>query len=388
MIRGVLSITEEIPWDLLGNRHVNKRKVRVGILGLGFGINGHVPAYQANPDIEIVALGCTNAGIERGKEIANQFGIPLIFTDFYKLVISQEVDVVSIAVPPFLHYPVTAEALKAGKHVLCEKPMALNITEAREMLRLAEETKKICMIDFEFRFLPSRRKMKTLIDGGYLGKTYCVNVSMFFDYNASPTAKPWNWLSLREAGGGILGAIGSHYIDLLLWMFGDVVEVCSRFDTFIGYRYPLGSEKAKEVETEDSFSFLCQFSSGAQGVVHFCSVANQGIGIRGGVGLARVEAYGSEGTLVLNPDDQLLGAPHGKKELEEIPIEREEYTQGVPIFLQRYRRGLEGLVGEMINSIRDGKQRSPSFVDGVKCQEVMDAIELSNERRCWISIPP
>lgn len=359
----------------------------MGIIGLGFGAQGHLSAYQANSDVEIVALGCTNTGIERGKEIAGQFGIPFIFTDFHRLVTSQEVDLVSIAVPPYLHYPVAAEALKAGKHVLCEKPMAMDITEAKEMLRLAEETKKICMIDFEFRFLPSRRKMKTLIDGGYLGKTYCVNVSMFFDYNASPTGKPWNWLSLRGKGGGILGAIGSHYIDLLLWLFGDIIEVCSRLDSFIGYRYPPGSEVAKKVETEDSFSFLCQFSSGAQGVVHFCSVANQGIGIRSGVGLAKIEAYGSEGTLVLNPDDQLLGARQGKKELEEIPIDREGYTGKVPVFLQRQRRCLEALIGLMINGIRDGEQRSPSFLDGVRCQEVMDAIQLSNEGRCWISVP-
>ena len=365
---------------------MSNRKFGVGILGLGFGANAHIPVYQANPDVEIVALGCTSAGIKRGKKIANQFGIPRIFTDFHKMIASAEIDIISISVPPFLHYPIVAEALKAGKHVLCEKPMALNITEAREMQRLAEETKKICMIDFEFRFLPSRRKMKTLIDDGYLGQLYCVNVSMFFDYNASPIAKPWNWLSLRKMGGGILGAIGSHYVDLLLWMFGDIVEVCGRLDTFVEYRYPLGSREAKQVETEDSFSFLCKFSNGAQGVIHFCSVANQGIGIRSGVGLASIEAYGSEGTLILNTDDQLMGARHSKKELEVIHVEREEYQEEMPIFLQRQQRCLEALIEVMVECMRDGKQRSPSFVNGVKCQEVIDAIGLSNETKSWVLV--
>lgn len=174
------------------------RKLRVGVLGLGFGVNGHIPAYQATPEMEVVALGFMDSEIERGKEIAKQFNIPLTFTDLEQLVVSPEVDAVSVVVPPFLHYPLTVKALKAGKHVLCEKPMALNVTDTREMVRLAETTKKICMMDFEFRFLPSRRKMKALIDEGYLGKIYSLNLSMFFDYNANPIAKPWNWLSLRK----------------------------------------------------------------------------------------------------------------------------------------------------------------------------------------------
>jgi predicted dehydrogenase len=380
------SINKKSP-ERLDRKQTTARKLRVGILGSGFGANVHIPAYQTKQDVEVVALGVTQAGFERGKEIADRFGIPWVFTDYDELVTSPEVDLVSIAVPPFLHYPLTSKALKAGKHILCEKPMALNVTEAREMLRLAQETKKICMIDFEFRFLPSRQEMKKLVEDGYLGKTYCIHASMFFDYNASPTGKAWNWLSEREKGGGILGAVGSHYIDFLLWMFGDVVEICGRPETFVEYRYHLGSGKTRRVETEDSFSFICQFSSGAHGVVHFCSVANQGIGIRSGVGLAKIEAYGSDGTLILDLEDRLLGARQGKKQIEEIPIEREPYQDELPIFLQRQRRCLEQIIDEMSRGIQDGKQRSPSFVDGVRCQEVIDAIRISAEEKSWVSLP-
>lgn len=366
---------------------MEKSKLKIGLLGLGFAAAGHIPAYQAKSDVEVAALGIMDSEAARGKEIAHRFGISKILTDFDQLITLPEIDVVSIIVPPFLHFPLTVKALKAGKHVLCEKPMALNIAEAKEMLRLAEEKKKICMLDFEFRFLPSRQKMKRLIDSGYLGKIFSVNLSMFFDYNANPVTKVWNWLSQKEKGGGILGAIGSHYVDMLLWMFGDIVEIGSRLDTFVKKRFPSGSKEAREVETDDAFAFLCKFSSGALGAAHFCSVANQGIGVRSGVGVAKIEAYGSEGTLILDADDRLWGAQGGKKEFEEIPIERAPYAEGEPIFSQRQRGGLERLVDEMIRGIRENKQRPPSFIDGVRCQEVMDAIHMSHARKSWISLP-
>jgi predicted dehydrogenase len=362
-------------------------KLKIGLLGLGFAAAGHIPVYKARPDVEVAALGIMDFETARGEEIAHRFGIPKILTDFDQLVTSPEIDVVSIVVPPFLHFPLASKALKAGKHVLCEKPMALNITEAKEMFRLAEEKKKIGMVDFEHRFFPSRQKMKELIGSGYLGKIFSVNLSMFFDYNANPVIKAWNWLSQKEKGGGILGAVGCHYIDMLLWMFGDITEIDGRLDTFVQKRFLPGSKEAREVETDDTFAFLCKFSSGALGAAHFCSVANQGIGIRSGVGVAKIEVYGSEGTLILDADDKLWGAQGGKKELKEIPIDRLSYSEVEPIFSQRQRRGLEGVVDEMIRGIREGKQRSPSFIDGVRCQEVMDAIHISHVKKSWISLP-
>src|SRR5688572_16895946 len=131
-----------------------ERKIRVGVIGTGFGTIVHIPGFQSCADTEVVAV--CSARKERAEEAAARFGISHAFTDYREMVKMADLDVVSITTPPYEHYPMAMAALDAGKHVFCEKPMALNVKECREMLAKAEAKGLVHMIVHEFRFTPQR----------------------------------------------------------------------------------------------------------------------------------------------------------------------------------------------------------------------------------------
>lgn len=350
--------------------------IRVGVIGTGFGAEVQIPGFQAWPETQVVAV-CSGR-MERAQDTAQRFGIPHAFDDYHQMLKLRDLDLISVVAPPYLHHPMTVAALEAGKHVLCEKPMAMNIKEARQMLLAAETRGLTHMIDHEFRFTPARALMKELIDDGYLGELFNVQITMFYGSRGDIAGRrPWGWLSQREQGGGFLGAVGSHYIDALRWWFGEVTAVCGDLKTFVRERKAADSDKMLPVDTEDAYAFLLRFQGGAMGAVNISTVARFGQG-------ARVEAYGSEGTLVLQGDDTLLGGKKGGGRLEEIPIP-ERLTTGVTTdsLLLPFTR----LVEVMARGIREKAAASPSFRDGCKVQEVMDALMMSSQGAGWVNLP-
>src|SRR5277367_412116 len=140
--------------------------VRIAVVGVGFGTTVHVPAFVSE-GLEVVALMARRR--ERAEEAAATFGIDEIFTDFDALLEMGDLDAVSIATPTALHYEMATAALRAGKHVICEKPFALNVAEAKEMADLAESSGLTAMIAHEFRFASGRMFVKSLLDEGYVG---------------------------------------------------------------------------------------------------------------------------------------------------------------------------------------------------------------------------
>src|SRR2546426_12835494 len=139
-------------------------KLRVGVIGTGFGAEVQIPAFLAHPRVEVVAIASGTPG--RAREVAGRFEIPHAFDDYRAMVATAELDLVSITSPPDTHHPAALAALARRRHVLCEKPMALNAAHAEEMLREAERQGVTHVIDHELRFNPNRRKVQRLIEGG------------------------------------------------------------------------------------------------------------------------------------------------------------------------------------------------------------------------------
>lgn len=198
-------------------------RIRVGVIGTGFGAQVHLPALAALPSFEIAAL--CGRDLAKVEQLADIYDIRHVFTDYRDLIACPEVEAITVATPPALHHPTAVAAIAAGKHVLCEKPMARNANEAREMARMAETTGVTAMLCHEFRFAPARAWMKELIDEGYLGAVSLVQLSFLRPLLADPRGRSWNWLMDAEAGGGMLGALGSHFVDTLRWWFGEISEV-------------------------------------------------------------------------------------------------------------------------------------------------------------------
>jgi len=191
--------------------------IRVGILGTGWGASVQVPAFR-RAGMEVVALWGRSE--DKARRVAAELSIPFATCDENALVAHQKVGLVSVVIPPHLHARQAIKALEAGKHVLAEKPTALNAREAGQMLEAARaHPGQLALIDHELRFLPSRRRMQSLIQEGYVGEVFAVE-GVSRGVGLLNPRRSWNWWSEAEKGGGLVGAIGSHFVDALTWLIG------------------------------------------------------------------------------------------------------------------------------------------------------------------------
>ena len=191
------------------------RVLRVGIVGLGMG-SSHIPKFNQHDYAEVVALCDTDP--QRLQERGTEYAIEALFTDYKSMLEQAELDIVTIATPNFLHKPFTIQALAHGAHVLCEKPMAMNAQEARDMNAAAQKAGKRIMINFAFRFDPASWCLKQQIDGGLLGDIYSGR-SRWMRRDGMPGFGGW-FGQKDKSGGGPLIDLGVHRLDLALWYMG------------------------------------------------------------------------------------------------------------------------------------------------------------------------
>ena len=188
--------------------------IKVAVIGTGWAERVQIPAFQA-AGLEVVGIaGRDQAKAER---IAAEYGIPF-FTTAWQALVERECDIISVTTPPTLHHEQAVAVLAGGKHLLCEKPLALNHTQAQAMLAEAQQhPDKFALVDHELRFTPARRKAKELLDAKTIGRILTVTARVTNDMRMDPAA-PWTWWSDTDQGGGILGAIGSHVFDGIRWL--------------------------------------------------------------------------------------------------------------------------------------------------------------------------
>ena len=352
-------------------------RIRVGVIGSSFGAEVHIPGFQSLPEYQVV--GIASGRRERAEATARQFGIPFATDDYRELLARADVDMVSVATPVYLHHPVTVDAFAAGKHVLCEKPLALNRQQGAEMLAAARDSGKAHMVNYELRFLPGRQKIKELLDAGYVGEPRMVVGEFFGPFKGMHGRDvPWDWLAVRSLGGGFFGAKGCHYVDLYRWWFGEVTGVYATLETKEPLRKVPGAEQWRPVETEDCFIVMLRTERGVQGTICVSRVVRHGTG-------GRIMVYGSEGTLILTDEGLLTGARRGDKRQEPL------LTPG-----QMPQAGITGagpqvafprLAREMARAIREGVRVAPDMEDGLRAQEVTDAIFRSSAERRWVGLP-
>ncbi|MCA1553797.1 MAG: Gfo/Idh/MocA family oxidoreductase, partial [Chloroflexi bacterium] len=283
-------------------------KLRVGLIGTGFGQSTQLPAFQSRADVEVAAV--CSGHLEKAQRVAREHGIPAAYHDYRQMLADERLDLVSITTPPHLHKEMTLAAFEAGAHVLCEKPMAMDVAEAQAMCDAARAAERVGMIDHEFRFLPWRAYIEQLIDDGYIGQPYHVSVTHFSPMRADPR-RPFNWWSEAGKGGGMLGAIGSHFVDAIRTFAGEIESVCGFVDTRIVER-PDASGAMRHVTSDDNCAFLARLHNGANASVHLSAVAAANSG-------ERIVVAGSEGTLVLH-GHRLSGARRGESDLHELTI--------------------------------------------------------------------
>lgn len=358
-------------------------KVRVGVSSTSWWADMmFLPSLKSHPQAEIAALCGRN--YDRAQEMARKYNIPTVFTDYREMIEKGDLDAIVVATPDDLHYPMTMEALDAGLHVLCEKPMALNAKQAREMLDKAVETGVVHMLLFTYRWLPHYRYLKELIDEGYLGR--CYQCSMSFLLSSGRSIDEYYWMYDRHRSTGQLAGIGSHMFDLARWFIGDITQLSAHLTSFTdrpGIDGPLADP------TSDSIMVAAQFENGAQGLIQLSSMAH--IGDRRAE--MRIVLYGELGTLEadlaftgVDEGIRLRGARHNEDRIVPLSVpdrilENVNPTDLLDPFVKQS-------VGPrlFIDAILTGKSASPDFFDGLKAQEIIDACIESDRRKCWVSV--
>ncbi len=234
------------------------KKYRVGVVGLGMG-QGHIRSFQSHPNSDVVAI--TDVNEDRLKEIGEKFGIKARYTDHSKMLAEEDLDIVGVATPNIFHKPITIEALEAGCHVLCEKPMAMNAQEAEDMLAAAKTADRKLMINFSFRFKPQSWAIKRQVERGRIGDVYMAR-TLWHRRRGFPGFGGW-FGQKDKSGGGPLIDLGVHRLDLALWFMGypEPTYVLGSTYNHIGKR--VSKEEGKKYDVEDLAAAFIKFKNGA-----------------------------------------------------------------------------------------------------------------------------
>ncbi len=347
--------------------------IRVGVIGTGFGASLHLSALRENPEFAVVGI-CSRRP-ERARAAALDHNIPMHVSDYREFVRDTSIDAIIIASPPHLHHAMAIAALEEEKHVLCEKPMARNLAEARDMLRIAERVGSVAMVNNQLRFLPVRMRIAELIAEGYIGEPHAASVVVHRSSLNDPHDRPWGWLMELEKAGGMLGATGAHYLDALRWWFGEVKGVAGAVSTMVRHRRLPDSAAMAKVDADDNFAVILRFANGAIGTIHVSATA-------GHEGDEEITLSGSEGAIQLR-EGRLLGARTGDFSLMELPVP-DRLSGGLIPGSHYLVHPTSLLLRAWGQAIRDGVQTSPSFADGVKTQELIDGALRSSQQGRWI----
>lgn len=344
------------------------------MIGTGFARNVQIPGFLECEGAEVVSVA--SGKLENAESTAKKFGIGHFTDDWRETASHADVDLVCITTPPILHREMTLLALDQGKHVLCEKPMAMNVAEAEEMTNAAKGKPVLALIDHELRFQAGRQKAYNMLRDGVIGTVRHVKYN-FRAPHRGDAGLPWNWWSDIEQGGGALGAINSHIIDSFNWMLGtEVSSVFCQLQTHVKQRQDRDG-KTRAVTTDDEANMLLRFADSeltndATGLVSVSMVEFPEY-------LNRFEIFGTEGAIRIDERGELYIAKAGEQDWRLVESDLGHAVAGAVD--TGFSRGFNEFAPKIIEAILSGSnsiEHAATFEDGHKVQRVLDAARESN----------
>jgi predicted dehydrogenase len=373
-----------------------KKIVNIGLVGTQFMGKAHSNAwlkvsYFFDTGITPVLNTACSRNDEQRSRFIEQYHWARGEPSWEKMIGSREVDLVDICTPNELHMPIALAAAKAGKHIVCEKPMARNAEEALQMYQAAENAGVVHMMIFNYRFVPAIALAKQIIDEGKIGKVRHFNAVYYQDWLTDPEF-PITWRhDVKASGSGAHGDMNAHIVDLARYLAGEFESVSGIQKTFIEER-PLSSGKGKgKVSTDDATSFLARFANGALGSFQATRVAP------GRKNFLRLEIFGSKGSLGFNLERM--------NELEYFDGNDATITQGFknilvtdsshpyikswwpPGHIIGWEHTFIHQIKELLEHMEGAGNVIPDFYDGLRCQQVLDAVVTSTTTNAWTEIP-
>ncbi len=339
--------------------------VNIAVIGAGFGQQVHVPAFRSVPGCKVHSICARN--LEHAQRAARVLDIPRASNDWRELVNDPEVHALALAVPPSSQAEIALAAARAGKHLFCEKPLALHLAQARQIVNAADKSRIVHAMDFIFGEIPAWLKMHELLGNGTVGKIRHVALTWRTETYTYRT-KSHNWKTHAAEGGGTLNNFASHSLYYFEWLFGPIERLS-------GYLSP------RESEVEARVDAWLEFAAGFSATVSISADAFLGSG-------HKLEVFGESGTLVLEntTSDYANGFRlfFGNREAGKLaPVEVQSADMQKDGRIQPVSR----IAGRFIEAILQGWEVTPNLRHGTRVQALIDALRLAHKNGSWQTLP-
>jgi len=383
------------------------KTVKAGIIGTGFVGPMHVEAARRLGFVEMVALAEVDDATARAK--ADQLSIPHAYGDYRKLLANPDIEVVHICTPNAGHYPMAKEAIAAGKSVVCEKPLAMNSKESRELVGLARKANCVAAVDFNYRFYPLNQHARAMVQKGEVGRVYVAHGSYLQDWLYLDT--DYNWRVEPDLGGEsrAVADVGSHWCDLIQFIIGQKITSVyadlavihatrmkpkRAIETYAGKELKPEDYEPKPITTEDYGTVLVKFEGGARGVFTVCQVA------AGRKNRLYYEIDGSKCALAYDQEDpERLWVGHRERPNEVLmrdpslmaPEARKYmhtpggHPEGYPDGLKNFLRNVYAYYAEGKRPVSDPPD-FPTFEDGHNEIVMVEAVMESHRKHSWTEV--
>lgn len=372
------------------------KELRVAMIGAGFMGKAHALAYASLPmffwpaPARPVRALVVEATEPQAREAAERLGFERWTDDWQRAVTADEIDVVDVCTPNFLHKEAVLLAAAHGKHIICEKPLATNADDAKEMLAAVERAGVVHATAFNFRRTPAVVYAKKLISDGVIGDVLDFRGTYLQDWPADPSF-PRTWRFDRKlAGTGAIGDIGSHVIDFARYLVGEIAQVCATANTYVRRRPLPGSNELRTVDVDDQFTSLIRFAGGQTGSIEATRNAY------GRHNYLTFEIHGTAGSILFDYEkrDQLRLAvadeARDRRGFTTIYTGPDHpYGDALwpgPALGNGYAETKIIEVYEFFRSIAEQRPADPSFVDGYRAARVVEAIAASTESGSWTQV--
>lgn len=367
------------------------RKLRVGVLGAHtWAEKAHLPGYAADPRVDLVAI--CDVVPERAREMAAKFGARRVYADAAALLADPEIEMVDVCTPTDTHLDLSLAAIAAGKHVLCEKPIARDAADAFRLARAAAAAQVRTKVGFTFRYSPALRQIRAWIADGTLGDIFHIHGleqnSQFLDpdfpLRQVPAGVPFD--SPVPIPQSIVG-YGSHLVDLMRWMGGEFAAVASTMRNYVPERIVRGYEGRQRINVDDGTVAIVEFASGTQGMLQTSIVA---VGNYPGI---EIRVYGSRGAAVgrLVTERGIAETLHVARadavEFEPVTLPESDFPPGTSARTEWRELYYRNLVRHWVGEILEQRPAEGDFLDGARSQEIVDACVLAHRERRWVDFP-
>jgi predicted dehydrogenase len=374
-----------------------KKALNIGLVGYGFMGRTHAHAYHNAaqffdvPLVPVLKAAC-GRDAAKVKAYADNWGFQSIETDWRKLITRKDIDAIDICTPNDSHAEIAIAAAKAGKMVLCEKPLSLDGKQGEEMVKVIEKAKVLNTVWYNYRRVPAVSLIKQVLDRGDLGKIFHYRANFLQDWTISadlPQGGAGLWrLDAKAAGSGVTGDLLAHCIDTALWLNGPIDSVTAMTETFIKERKHTLTGKVEKVKIDDACAFLARFKNGSLAIFESTRYA------RGHKALYTLEINGEHASMAWDLHDlhrlkyfshKDEGIVRGWRNVHvtdgDQPYMKNWWVPGLQI---GYAETFTHQVADFLKAAGAGKPCAPTFRDALETQYVCDAILASAKSGAWV----